>query len=767
MQSHPTLALHGLVLFPGMLRPMVISEPRALLALAEAIAQDLALACFASVDGQLAEVGCLGKVLRSVTLGDGAIRVLVRGEGRVVRTEEFEDPERGLACRVMDLPDVPGDEVQIGASEAYLRSVLEELLGTDMRRPTEMGAAPPMEEGPQRLADYAAGMLQLPVAMQQVLLEEVDLQSRLEVLSLEATKALELVNLSNDIQQQARMSLDRRQREAFLKEQIAACQSELGQPQGKSELQRLEMRLKAANMPAEVYEEAERELARLRRLHTEAAEYAVTRTWLETLAGLPWDRSTVDDQDIGHARTILNRDHHGLEDPKQRLLEYLAVRQLNPTTRGVILCLVGPPGVGKTSLAATTAQALGREFQKVSLGGVRDEAEIRGHRRTYIGALPGRIMQAVQRAGTKNPVLVLDEMDKLSGERGDPAAALLEVLDPSQNHRFEDHYLGVPFDLSQVIFIATANVEHSIPSALLDRLEVIRLPGYIEEEKAQIARQHLLPRVRDRVGLKPSQLRISAEAMTALVRSYTREPGVRELERQLERIFRRMALRFVEGRKRGLMVREKHLAELLGPPTYRPAQSEGPLRPGVALGLAWTPSGGETLHVEAAGFDDGSGQLRLTGSLGNVMKESVQTAMSLLRSRSRQLGIDPQRFMREDFHVHCPSAGIPKDGPSAGVAMLAALSSLMLRRPLPKGVAMSGEITLRGQILPVGGVKEKVLAARRAGLSAVLLPQANQADLSDLDPALLGEMRLHYASDVEQVFDLLFPSLTLRIQSSE
>ncbi len=767
MQSHPTLALHGLVLFPGMLRPMVVSEPSALLALAEAIGQDLPLACFAQVDAQLAEVGCLGRVLRSVTLGDGSLRILVQGQTRVVRTEEEQHASRGMWCQVMDLPDSPGNPVQIGASEAYLRQVLEELLGTDMRRPTEMGAAPPLDEGPQRLADYAAGMLQLPVPMQQVLLEEIDLLSRLDVLALEATKALELVNLSNDIQQQARMSMDRQQRHAFLKEQIAACQAELGQPNGKSDLNRLEMRLKAANMPAEVLEEAERELTRLRMLHTEAAEYGVTRGWLDTLAGLPWDRSTVDDNDLGNARAILNRDHHGLDEPKQRLLEYLAVRQLNPNARGAILCLVGPPGVGKTSLAATTAQALGREFQKVSMGGVRDEAEIRGHRRTYIGALPGRIMQAVRRAGTRNPVLLLDEMDKLSGERGDPAAALLEVLDPSQNHSFEDHYLGVPFDLSQVLFIATANVEHSIPTALLDRLEVIRLPGYIEEEKTQIARQHLLPRVRQRVGLTEAQLRISPEALTTLVRSYTREPGVRELERQLERIFRRMALRFVEGRKRALLVREKHLCELLGPPTYRPTLNEGVLRPGVAMGLAWTPAGGEVLHVEAAGFDDGTGNLQLTGSLGDVMKESVQTALSLLRSRSRQLSIDSGRFKREDFHVHCPSAGIPKDGPSAGVAMLAALSSLMLNRSLPKGLAMSGEITLRGQVLPVGGVKEKVLAARRAGMSAVLLPESNRVDLADLDPALLGDLRLHYAGDVEQIFDLLFPSLTLRIHRSE
>ena len=764
MQSHPTLALHGLVLFPGMLRPMVISEPDALLALAEAIDKDLPLACFAQVDEQLAEVGCLGKVLRSVTLGDGSLRILVQGHSRVVRTEEKQEGPRGMWCQVMDLADSPGDPVQIGVSEAYLRQVLEELLGSDLRRPTEMGAAPPTDEGPQRLADYAAGMLQLPVPMQQVLLEEVDLLSRLEVLALEGTKALDLVNLSNDIQQQARMNMDRRQRNAFLKEQITVLQAELGQPSGKSDLDRLAMRLQSANMPAEVLEEAERELGRLRMLHTDAAEYGVTRTWLDTLADLPWDRSTVDDNDMGHARAILNGDHHGLEEPKQRLLEYLAVRQLNPNARGAILCLIGPPGVGKTSLAATTAQALGREFQKVSLGGVRDEAEIRGHRRTYIGALPGRIMQAVRRAGTRNPVLVLDEMDKLSGERGDPAAALLEVLDVSQNHRFEDHYLGVPFDLSQVLFIATANVEHSIPTALLDRLELIRLPGYIEEEKTQIARQHLLPRVRERVGLSESQLRISPKAMTALVRSYTREPGVRELERQLERIFRRMALRFVEGRKRALLVREKHLSELLGPPPYRQTLTEGALRPGVALGLAWTPAGGEVLHIEAAGFDDGNGNLQLTGSLGDVMKESVQAAMSLLRSRSRQLSIASGRFKSEDFHVHCPSAGIPKDGPSAGVAMLAALSSLMLNRSLPKGLAMSGELTLRGQILPVGGVKAKVLAARRAGMSAVLLPEANRVDLAGLDPALLGDLSLHYACDVEQIFDLLFPSLTLGIQ---
>ncbi|MED5370293.1 MAG: endopeptidase La [Myxococcota bacterium] len=751
--SAPILPLHGVVLFPGMLAPLLVRAPEGILAVAEARDHNRPLGCFLHLDDTLAEIGCRAELLRSITLADGTVRVLLQGRERVRRVEEIQGAEARWA-NLEVLPDAETDPVQLHAAETTLRQNLQALLGTDARRPKEMVKAPPRAEGPARLADYAAGMLQLPLPMQQVLLEEVDLGSRLEVLSLEAAKALELVHLSNDIQHQARMSVDRKQRHAFLREQIAIAQQELGTPTGSDDLDRLSMRLEAANMPRGVLEEARRELERLRLLTTEAAEYSITRNWLETLASLPWDMATVDDNDISHAREILEAEHHALEEPKQRILEYLAVRTLNPQARGVILCLVGPPGVGKTSLVDATARALGRSFQKIALGGVRDEAEIRGHRRTYIGAMPGRIMSAVRRAGTRNPVLLFDEIDKLCWERGNPAAALLEVLDPSQNQAFEDHYLGVPFDLSQVLFIATANVAHNIPPALLDRLEVIQLPGYTEGEKVQIAHQHLLPRVRQRVGLTPEQLKVSSEAIEALVRDYTREPGVRTLERELERIFRRMALRFVEGRKRSLVVREKHLAELLGPAPYRPCAAELQMRPGVAMGLAWTPSGGAILHVEAAAFEQGRGDLRLTGSMGNVMQESVQAARSLLRSRARELGIDPGRFPREDLHLHCPNAGIPKDGPSAGLAMLGALWSLMADHPLPSGLAMSGEITLRGRVMPVGGIKEKLLAARRAGLRQVILPQGNRPQVEAMKPGTLSGLQLHFVLDVEQAFAL-------------
>ena len=757
----PLVALRGVVPFPGALTPVVVDGPAAMRAVAEHVDRGVdivlatlahgASACTGLTD--LYPVACRGRVLRTLNMGDGTARALVEALERV----ELIDlsPGEFWTADVREFEDDEDDPVAVEMRSSTLRASIEELLGGDRRRPAELREAPPdVDEGPERLADYAAGMLQLPLPLQQALLGEAHLSDRLEFLCTEAAKALELVRLSNRIQERVRSTIDQSQREYFLREQIRLCREELGE-ESSDDLTRLEHRLEAAGLPWDVLSEARRELDRVRRMSADAAELTVARSWLECLADLPWNVTTVDDDDLGSARAALDAEHHGLVDAKARILEYLAVRQLNPLARGLILCFVGPPGTGKTSLAETVARALGRRFQAVALGGVKDESEIRGHRRTYVGAMPGRVLQALRRVGTRNPVLLLDELDKLQTGSGDPASALLEVLDANQNHAFVDHYVDAPFDLSQVLFVATANVLDDIPPALRDRLEVVHLPGYIEDEKLQIARRHLLPRVRASVGLDETQLRISNEALYALVRRWTLEPGVRGLERHLTRIFRGMALQFVEGRTRTLVVKEKHVEKLLGPPPPRPALAGQAAQPGVALGLAWTADGGEVLLVEGLRFE-GKGQLTLTGSLGETLRESVLAAISLLRSRAPSLEIPATEFTTSDFHVHLPGAALRKDGPSAGLTTLVALASLLTGRPVRQGLAFTGEITLRGHVLPVGGVKEKLLAARRNGVTAVVLPKANEPGLAGLPERLTSSLELHVVETVDEALALSF-----------
>ena len=755
MLDLPLVALRGLVPFPGALKPVTLGGPRAMNAVAEHVERgvDLVLATVrpgviepSNLD-DLHPVACRGRVLRTLSMGDGTARALVEAHARC-RLERLSPGDDHWTAAVSRFELVEDDPAALQVRHERLRATLTELLARDLRRPPELGDALP-DEGPERLADYAAGMLELPVELQQEILAEPSVSRRLELLVVEAAKAAELVRLSNRIHSQVREAIDRSQREYFLREQIRICKEELGEEAG-DELSRLEQRLEAAGLPYTVLQEALRELDRIRRMSGDAAETSVVRNWLELLAEMPWNITTVDDDAIEHAREVLDRDHFGLADAKQRVLEYLAVRKLNPDAKGLILCLAGPPGTGKTSLARSVAQALGRSFQAVSLGGVKDESEIRGHRRTYIGAMPGRILQAVRRARTRNPVLLLDELDKLSSGTGDPSSALLEVLDPHQNHAFTDHYLDAPFDLSQVLFIATANVPEEIPPALLDRLEVVTLPGYLDEEKVRIARRHLLPRLHATHGLDTSQIRLSNEALDALVRRWTREPGVRGLERTLQRVFRAMALQWVEGRTRTLVIREKHLEKLLGPPPPRLEFKVTAGRPGVALGLAWTASGGEVLVVEALRFEEGSGRIELTGSLGETLRESVRAALSLLRSRSE----DSALFTRSDFHVHLPVAGVRKDGPSAGLTTLVALDSLLRDAPVAEGLAFSGEISLRGHVLAVGGVREKLLAARRAGLNGVVLPAGNQADARALPASLTRELSLHFVETVDEALQL-------------
>jgi ATP-dependent Lon protease len=588
-------------------------------------------------------------------------------------------------------------------------------------------------QDPSALADFLAATLNIPIDEKQALLEEADAYNRLEIISLALANQLEVLELSHKIQGQVRESIDKTQREYFLQEELKAIQAELGQDDRRTEeIRELQEKIKKVRMPEAVQAEALRELDRMTKIPLASPDYGVIRTYLDWVCEMPWSLQTEDRIAIAQARRILNKDHYGLEKIKRRILEFLAVRKLNPGGKSPILCFIGPPGVGKTSLGKSIARAMGRKFVRISLGGIRDEADVRGHRRTYIGALPGRILQEVRKCGSKNPVFMLDELDKIGQDfRGDPASALLEVLDPEQNNTFTDHYLDQPFDLSDVMFIGTANYTEPIPPALMDRMEVLRLPGYTQHEKLQIAKKYLIGRQLKEHGLAKTQLTIKDETVLAIIDSYTREAGVRNLERTIGSVCRYIATQIAENKRRRATIAPRNLSEILGPKKF---ESEIALRtatPGVATGLAWTPTGGEILFVEAA-MMRGKGQLLLTGQIGDVMKESAQAAFSVIRSGVRKLKLDAETFSKYDFHVHVPAGAVPKDGPSAGVAMFTALVSLLSRIPVRPDVAMTGEITLKGLVLPIGGLKEKVLAAKQAGIRTVILPKRNQKDLEDL-----------------------------------
>jgi ATP-dependent Lon protease len=763
MSILPLIPLRGLVLFPGAITPLMVG-PAALAAVDHALATGEPLLFTAQRDpdqavlgvADLHTVGCEGRVLRSARFsGEGggpAARVLVEGLARVSLSQIQLDLDGAFYAEASPLHPRPGDPVRRDALASLLRTQLVRLLTEDPEHPDELLRAIP-EEGPERLADYAVGALAPGLDVQQALLAEPSLVARLERLAAEAGRAAEALALKGRISDAVQKAMDEGQREYYLREQLKVIRKELGEPDGLDDVDRVQDRLAAVGLTEVAREEADRELERMRRMHSDTAEYNVARTWLDWLAALPWAEVTEDNHDLGRARAVLDADHYGLKRIKDRILEYIAVRTLKPDARGMILCFVGPPGVGKTSLGESIARALGRQYQRVALGGVRDEAEIRGHRRTYIGAMPGRVIQALRRAGSRNPLILLDELDKLSSDfRGDPASALLEVLDPEQNHSFTDHYLDVPFDLSQVLFVATANVAGAIPPALQDRMELIELPGYMEEEKLEIARRHLLPRVREAHGLTEAQITVPRSGLVALIRRYTREAGVRNLERELARVHRVTARKVVEGRKRPTRVSADRLRPILGPPRWQPELVDQAAMPGVAVGLAWTPVGGEILFIEAVRFAGGKGAMTLTGSLGDVMKESAQAALSLLRREGRFGG--PEDYTTFDYHVHVPAGAIPKDGPSAGVAMLSALASLISGRPVRPRLAMTGEITLRGRVLPVGGVVEKVLAARRAGVREVLLPEHNAHDLEEVPAALLKSLKFHYLRDTHQALEL-------------
>jgi ATP-dependent Lon protease len=649
---------------------------------------------------------------------------------------------------------LPGDR-QLEAAVKNLRESALKLVDLTPDLPEQARTILRGMEDAGQLADFLAGNLNLDVAQRQYILEELDLVKRVRAVQLRVSGQLEIAELQQKLQQDVASQFTDAQRRAYLREQIKAIQRELGEEaeSADDQVEQLEKRLRDAAPPPVVMEQAERELKRLRALPPASPEVSVIVSYLETLADLPWNKQSEDNLDLDQAQRILDRDHYDLEKVKRRLIEYLAVRKLNPRGRGPILCFLGPPGVGKTSLGQSIADALGRKFSRMSLGGIRDEAEIRGHRRTYIGSMPGRIIQELRRVGTRNPVMMLDEVDKIGMDfRGDPASALLEVLDPRQNNAFVDRYLDVPFDLSQIIFIATANYMDPVPPALRDRMEVIEIPGYTEREKLEIARNYLVKRQLEENGLKPEQCDWTSDALKTTIEDYTREAGVRELERQIGAVCRGVAAKVARGECQKVTVTPELVREMLGSPRYVRESRLKTGKPGVVTGLAYTPAGGEVLYVEATRYP-GKGNVTLTGQIGNVMRESAQAALSLVRSRTQDLGINPDAFRDTDIHIHVPSGAVPKDGPSAGVAMFTAIASLFTDTPVRADVAMTGEITLRGLVLPIGGLKEKTLAAQRAGIENVIIPKLNEKDLSDLPEEVKQTLKFIPAESVDEVLD--------------
>ncbi len=760
----PAMALKDAVLFPFVMVPLSIGRDRSVAAVDQALAENRLLLLLAQKDPteenpeskSLYQVGTVAGIMRMIKLPDGRIRILVQGLARA-RVEYFMQEEPFLRARITRLEEPTPLEGDLQL-EAFLRTVRANLekvveLGKTVS-PEVMLIATSLEDG-ARLADLVASNLTLKPEEAQRVLEAMDLKERLKIVNEFLEHEIALLEVQKQITTQVQGELDKSQREYLLRQQLRAIQKELGETDDvDQEVARYRELVESKGLPEEARTEADKQLKRLRTTHPESAESSVIRTYLDWLTGLPWKTHSTDNLDLAHARQTLDADHYDLEKIKQRILEFLAVRKLKEDSKGPILCFVGPPGVGKTSLGRSIARALERKFVRISLGGVHDEAEVRGHRRTYVGALPGRIIQGINQGGTSNPVFMLDEIDKIGADyRGDPSAALLEVLDPEQNFSFRDHYLDVAYDLSKVLFIATANVTETIHPAFLDRMEVIPLSGYTEEEKVQIARRHLIPKQVRENGLKGGQIRFLDAALRFVIDRYTREAGLRNLEREIGSVCRKVAVRIAEGETARVTVTAKAAERFLGPVRFLPEERLAKDRIGVATGLAWTPVGGDILHVEALALP-GKGELRLTGHLGEVMKESAQAALSYLRANAAGLGIVPTFFDEHSFHVHVPAGATPKDGPSAGITMLCALASTAMGRPVRRDLAMTGEITLRGEILPVGGIKEKVLAALRAGIEEVCLPRENQRDLAELPASARAKLRGHLLSRAEDVLGL-------------
>ncbi|HLM58726.1 MAG TPA: endopeptidase La, partial [Pyrinomonadaceae bacterium] len=760
--SLPVLPLRDIVIYPFMIVPLFVSRERSIRAVDEALGENRMIFLVSQRDldkeepggEDLYTTGTVAVIMRMLKLPDGRIRILVQGLTRA-HVEEVSDTGELLKARLTPTvePATPERSLEVEALVRNVRASMERAANLGKNISPEVMAIVATLEEPGRLADLAASNLELKVEDAQSVLDIADTTARLRRVNELLNKEIEVLTVQQEINTQARADIDRSQREFYLRQQMKAIQTELGEGNELAEeIAQFREKIEAAGMPKHAEEEALRQLKKLERMHPDAAETATLRNWMEIMTDLPWSKASTDNLDLAKAEQILNDDHYGLEKVKERILEALAVRKLKEKPKGSILCLVGPPGVGKTSLGRSIARALDRKFVRLSLGGLHDEAEIRGHRRTYVGAMPGRIIQALQQAGTNNPLIMLDEIDKVGADfRRDPSSALLEVLDPEQNNTFRDNYLGVTFDLSNVMFMTTANVLETVQPALRDRMEVIRLAGYTEEEKLEIARRHLMPKQLEENGITARNVSLSKKALGVIIQQYTQEAGLRQLEREIGTVCRKVARRIAEGKGEAARVTPKNIHEYLGAPKIFPEEILKKDQVGVATGLAWTAVGGDVLFIEALRVK-GKGQLVLTGQLGEVMRESAQAAFSYAKSRAVELQIPEEDFEKYDLHIHIPEGAIPKDGPSAGITLATAMVSSLSQRPIRKDVAMTGEITLRGNVLPVGGVKEKVLAARRARVTKVILPHLNRRDMEEVPKEVFGEIQFVYVENVREVF---------------
>jgi ATP-dependent Lon protease len=775
-ETLPLIPVRDVVIFPYMVLPLFISREKSIRALEDALSKDRLVFLVAQKNlseedpaaKDLYRIGTVALVMRMLKLPDGKIKVLVQGISKA-SIEEFLKLKPCLLVRVENIKDPFMTEITL-ETEALMRNIREQLERIasygKVISPDLMFILESVDD-PGRLADLVASNLDLPVEKAQEILEILDPIDRLKALSELLGKEVQVLTMQAQIQSQAKEEITKSQREYFLREQMRAIRSELGEVDERSEeMKELRKKVRKAKMPPEVLKEANRELERLEQMNPDAADASIIRTYLDWLVEMPWAQSTFDNLDIKKAKNVLDEDHYNLEKVKERILEYLSVHKLKKKMKGPILCFIGPPGVGKTSLGKSIAKALGRKFVRISLGGIHDEAEIRGHRRTYVGAMPGRIIQSVKQAGSNNPVFMMDEVDKIGVDfRGDPASALLEVLDPEQNNAFSDHYLNVPFDLSRVMFITTGNLTDPIPSALRDRMEIIAIPGYTDVEKLKIARSFILPRQMEENGIRPEILQISDQAILHIISQYTQEAGLRNLERELAALCRKVARKVAEGKKEMTQVTTKNIHRFLGPPPFLPDEEQKKNEVGVATGLAWTESGGDVLHVEVS-MTPGKGALVLTGQLGEVMKESAQAALTYARSKGRAYHFKSNHH-NTDIHVHVPSGAIPKDGPSAGITMAVALISVLAGVPVKKDVAMTGEITLRGRVLPIGGLKEKALAALRNNIKSIIIPYQNKKDLNELPPYIRKRVNFLAVKHMDEVLRIALARSRRRTQSAK
>ena len=762
----PILPVVDSVLFPKMVTPLLVMQPDSIQLIDEAMSRDRMIGMvFAKPDpaqegppkpDAYAAVGTSAMILKMAKGPENRTQLLVQGLGRIrIKTLAQAEGKAFFQADVEPLAEDTPHDTEIEALMTNLVNLFARVVQASPTLPAEVVYMAQSIKEPGTLADMVASSLNATAEEKQKVLETLKVGDRLKVVTRIVNKQLEILELGKKIQDQVKEDMDKKQREYYLREQLKAIKTELGEKdEATGEVEEYRTKVKDANLPPEAQKEADRELERLARMHPSSAEYTVATTFLEWLTALPWHTATADHLDIKKARKVLDDDHYGLDKPKRRIIEYLAVRKLKPDSKGPILCFVGPPGTGKTSLGQSIARALGRKFYRMSLGGVRDEAEIRGHRRTYVGAMPGRVIQGIRRAESNNPVFMLDEIDKLGADfRGDPSSALLEVLDPEQNFSFQDHYLDVPFDLSKVMFIATANILDTIPPALRDRMEVLQLLGYTEDEKIHIAERHLIPRQRSANGLTNGQITFTRGALRHIISGYTREAGLRNLEREIGAVCRGVASKIAEETATAETIKIQQVSKYLGPTRFTGETRARTSTPGVVTGLAWTQAGGDILFVEATAMK-GKDRLILTGQLGDVMKESAQAALSFVRTNAAKLGLSDEIFEDQDIHVHIPAGAIPKDGPSAGVTMLTALVSFLTKRRVVKDLAMTGEITLRGQVLPVGGIKEKVMAAHRAGIKSLILPKENQKDLEDIPKKAQKDITFHFVDKMTDVLKL-------------